>query len=572
MTPGLSVAWPNVDPSPGAPQYGGRPPSGGPTAPLDQALKPFVRRIRGQRAVEFASWAAGVLGAAAVLLLAASHAAYGAAAVVALVASVAAAWSLPVPLGRAARMADAHCGLHAAADTALHLQRQGHPAAEAVALDAVEGLAGKEPPGWKRPTGWWFALVFLLLAGGVGAVVDLEPEPAPAAEDDPMLAQLDAIEADARRKGQVELVEAVQDLRERVKAVRDASEAGPPEELIQKDEAPPEIVVPPPPPPVEPEAELPAEFASQEAYDRALDEARQTMLSDDEILAEFAGEIEDRLMEIAEFQDLGNQMFAETLRANEMASLSGGSMDMDLGGALDRGSSQSMNRAMEQVGQDAPGPVDPASTSGMRDLEETASQEHELGQALQQSYQDFLKAYADALRDELVEAIEEQHETADRGRDEGGDMSSQPTTGGGEKQDKIGQANLQIREQDSPATAARMGDIPDGGGKPLNMTGAGGGGEPEGGREGVSEEGQAGGAMDQLEGGFGPGNLSAEQRQQVLTEMSGKAVQTGPGSEFDDTWGGYFDEAERALVEDDMPPMMKGMVAAYFAGLQQEQR
>ncbi|MCP4810664.1 MAG: hypothetical protein GY884_35465 [Proteobacteria bacterium] len=530
-----------------------------------------MRRIRGQRAVEFACWSGGVLGAAAVVAFVASKPLFGLVAIAVWCVTVAIVWFLEVPLGRAARSADTWCGLDAAADTALHLRRTGHPAAEAVGLDAVDGLAGKAPPPVERPTGLWFLLGMLVAAGvAVGVGLQLEDDAGPAIVEDPLLTQLDAIEADARRKGQVELVEAVQDLRERVKAVREASVASPVEELARHEEPPAPLVVPPPPPPTEPEADIPAEFGSQDAYEKALDDARETMLSDDEMLAEFAGEIESRLMDIAQMETLGNQLFAETLRANEMSSFSGGSMEMDLGGSVS-GTSQTMNQGMEQVGQDVPGPVDPAANSGMRDLEDTVSQEHELAQGLQQSYQDFLKAYADALRDELVEAISESEETSDQERNEGGDMSSQPTTGGGEqKEDATRMANLQIREQDSPATTARMADLPDGGGKPLNMTGSGAGGEPEG-KEGVSQTGEAGGELEQLEGGFGPGNLSGEQRSQVLQQMSGKAMQTGPGSEFDDTWGGYFDEADRALVEDDMPPMMKGMVAAYFAGLKETQ-
>ena len=41
-------------------------------------------------------------------------------------------------------------------------------------------------------------------------------------------------------------------------------------------------------------------------------------------------------------------------------------------------------------------------------------------------------------------------------------------------------------------------------------------------------------------GELGPGSLTPQQREAMLESMSEMSVAAGPGSEFDDRYGGYF--------------------------------
>ena len=487
------------------------------------------------------------------------------------------AW--PVEPGLAARRADRHGGLNAVCDTALHLEATGHPAAEPVALDALDGLRHLAPPPLTRPIGLpAVALGALLGLVLVGALRALEPEPEPVAQPgDEMLDELDTIEAEARRKGQVELVAAVQELRARVEAVQAASTAQPSEPLERHGPEPPAGPPTPPPPEPEEEEQLPPEFNSQAAYDEALEQAREGMLVDDQLAAEFASEIESRLMAVTELEQMGNDLLGATLQGAEL------SRSADFGGfdgTAPIGQQRSMNQANQALPEQfAQNTVDPASMANMQDVEDSFSQSHELAQGLQKTYQDFLEAYADALRDEPVEALEE---VAERKSGKEGSSSLDNTGSGGfesremsdsrteqYKSDGTKNANFSPREEEGgPTGNLQMAQL---GGQGKRMEGGGGAGGPSGDpNEGVGELGQAGGDLEQLQGGFGPGNLSDEQRQQVLQAVEGKAVQTGPGSDFDEAWTGYFDEVDRALVEEDMPPLMQNMVAAYFAGLKEE--
>ncbi len=488
--------------------------------------------------------------------------------------------ALPIDLGVAARLADRHGALHAVCDTALHLEATRHPAAEAVGLDALDALGALEPPPLRRPRGL-FALgaATCLALVLVGVLRALEPEPEPeAGPGDDLLAQLDTIESDARRKGQVELVEAVQELRARVQAVQAASETRR-TEPVARHEPPPPPVTPPAPPPPEPEEELPPEFNSQAAYDEALDEAREGMLSDDQLLAEFSAQIESRLMEVTALEQMGNDLLGATLSGVEM---SGQGSYPEFDGTAPLGQERSMNQASsmlpEQFQQNT---VDPVSTSGMQNLEESFSESHELAQGLQKTYQDFLEAYADALRDELVDALEEAQESQRLAEGEGSRHLDNTGTGNFEsgqhtadsptQQKSDGTDNANFAPRDDMEGAVQSMQLADLAGKGKRMEGGGGTGGPSGTpNEGAGELGEAGGDLEQLQGGFGPGNLTDEQRQQVLEAVEGKAIQTGPGSDFDDAWTGYFDEVDRALFEEDMPPLMQNMVAAYFAGLKEE--
>ncbi len=496
-------------------------------------------------------------------------------------------WSMAVPSGRAARLADRSCGLNATADTALHLAEQGHPAAEAVALDALDALKGASPPPLRPPAGRWVLLGAVLVTSlglGLGRLLEPEPEPEPGAAEE-LLARLDEVEDEARRKGQAELVEAVQDLRERVRAVQKPSPVSPVEPVARHAVEPPPL--PPPPVPVEEETPVPAEFETRQEYEQAIDQAQFMMSQDEELLAEFSAEIQDRLMEITQFEELGNDLLAETLRANEINAQLTGQEFTSTQTRFEGAQQDLMSQAMQQADQMAPAMSTSEMAPDKRDLAETASNAHELALALQASYQDFLEAYADALRDELIEAIEEAHETDDQERDGNLDLGGTPSSSSSEaKSDASGAAELQVREDMPPASMTQLGNIDDPSSKKLEGMSGGSGspdqddGQPSSGggadagpsadKERSGSEGTPGGQLEQLQGGLGPGNMSEQQRAQVLQGINEKAIQTGPGSDFDEVWSGYFDEVERALSEEDMPPMMQSAVVAYFSGLKEE--
>lgn len=558
--------------------------------PLLTAIAPWARRLRLGRALEALAWslaAASVLGAA----LWGLEVALWWTVWLALPVAAGVAWAWALPAGRVARFADDSAGLNAAADTALHLAEQGHPAAEAVALDALDALQGKKPPALTAPGALRVAVVAVIAALMLGPAVRwLQPDPTPP-EPQPsaFLQELDAIEAEARRKGQTELVEAVRALRERVRQV-EAAQTGAPDALVEtRPVQPPKAPDgPPPPAPKEPDPELPDDFRTPEAYQQALEAAHTAMASDDELLREFGAEVEARLYEITAFQELGQDLMGETLRANEEGMM----FEEAQFSSMTRFGENSTNALNNEVGgrfqSAAVDPTDVQTAGGYRE-NQMEDEQHDLMHGLQQTYKEFLEAYANAMRDELMEAIHEdaQAESStqrDKGNLEMGDIDA-GGEGGAQKENISGDADMQVRDSKDPGSA-RLASIDSehskqvkGGnvetpGTSSKKGGAGGGlsGSGEGTdkeHEGQQEDVQ--GETERVEGEFGPGNLDDRQREDLHMAMSGKSVATGPGSEFDSSFEGYFDEVERALIEEDLPPMMQSVVVAYFNGLQKPQ-
>ncbi len=552
---------------------------------LSAAIAPWGRRLRLQRSLEWTVWAlAGAFPGCGLLWGAGPELAWLPLAAVPLVAGAGMLWALPP--GRVARFADKTAGLNGSADTALHLERTGHPAAEAVALDALDGLKGRSPPKTRPPRGGR-ALVLALALGLALAPLSrwLQPESAPPVpEQSEFLDRLDEIEAEARRKGQTELVESVRLLRERVKQV-EARQAGP-EALVEN--RPVEMPRPPDPPPSSPDQDpnLPEEFETPEEFREALEAAHTAMASDDELLREFGAQVEQRLYEITAFQELGQDLMGETLRANEQAMMFEEAPSSSMTRFGD-GTNEVLTDMGARVPQAAVDPTDVQTGAGYRE-NQMEDPEHDLMHGLQQTYKDFLEAYANAMRDELLEAISEQAQApTSTERDEGnvnlgGDFGGE---GGAEKENISGDANLEVRDAkqaggarlaslDSDQTKQVRGGNIETPGTSSKTGGAGGGlsGSGEGtDKEHEGETGDAGGEAEQVEGEFGPGNLSDRQREELHLAMAGKSVATGPGSEFDSAFEGYFDEVERALIEEDLPPMMQLVVVAYFNGLQEQQ-
>ncbi|MCB9759632.1 MAG: hypothetical protein H6739_07300 [Alphaproteobacteria bacterium] len=506
-----------------------------------------------------------------------------------LIAVGVAGWLWKMPWGRVARFADRTAGLDAAANTALHLHDAGHAAAEAVALDAIDGLAGAAPPRLERPAGLpLLGLAALVTALGLAVAVALEPAPEPPPGPlDEAFARLDEIEARARRQGQDELVQAVRGLRERLRQVQD--ELDEPSNIARRP--------PPPPPPPAPEPEepeqavdpsLPEDAPTREAMQQALDLAEARMASDEVLLAELSEELERHLMEVTAFQDMGHSLLEETFHANEMDHALQNFQSPD---SIQFGQDvqQRFNQNTEFIERSGGKSVDMAEAAGMRE-NEMGDSGHELVHALQQSYKDFLKEYAEAMRDELLNAMKDatQPPGADDAGSEGGlDMNSNFGDNSGDakpKTDMSDDANLAVRKGGSQQAAAMMatnlqppegnklGDGVSGQGGKTSAGGRGGGsgqggeGDPENQVDPDAGEGES----EQLTGQFSPGSMDRSEQEAMFQQVSAMAMASGAGSDFGASWSGYFEEVERALVEEDLPPMMEGMVRAYFAGLKEE--
>ena len=553
------------------------------------AIAPWGRRMRLQRCAEAAVWCLAVAAPVASIAWGFEVALWPAVLLAVPVATVA-GWFWELDDGRAARFADRTAELNAGADTALHLARSAHPAAEAVALDALDALQGKTPPKLTPPRGRVPLLAAVALALLLAPLVRwLQPEdeavePAPSE----LLETLDAIEADARRKGQTELVEAVRQLRERVQRVKAAQQAAP-EAVVEQRAAPSQSApdAPPPPQTPEPAGELPDDFDTPEEFQQALEAAHTAMASDDEMLRQFGEEVERQLYEITAFQELGQDLMGETLRANQEMNRFEEAEFSSMTRFGDGATSALNEQAGGRFAEAAVDPTDLQTSSGYRENEMDDPQ-HDLMHGLQETYKEFLEAYANAMRDELMEAIHEDAQAPSSTANDDGNLSMGEDIGGkgGAQKDNIsGDANLEVRDAkesggarlaslDSEHTKQVSGGNIETPGTSTKKGGKGGGlsGSGEGtDKDHVGEDGEAGGGTERVEGEFGPGNLTDRERDTLHQAMAGKSVATGPGSEFDSSFTGYFDEVERALIEEDMPPMMQSVVVAYFNGLQKAQ-
>lgn len=552
--------------------------AGGTTSKLSQALRPFGLRLRGARALRWACYATPValLG---VLLLLPLPWAWLALLGIPLAAGIAAIWTLPEM--QVARFADQSAGLNGAAETALHLAQTQHPAAGAVALDAVDALAGKRPPPLLLPAKWrTLAGLAALLAVGIGlrlwAVAQPPPvDPLSEGGEDPLAAAEDR----ARRAGDEELIEAVENLREQLRAVQapeqmrrhtpKAAKALPP---------PPPISERPPPPP----AQLPSDMETPEEYQDAVDLAMQAMASDDALLASIAEEIFEELQSISFGGDVGVNFLEETLIDQDLNAMSASQIQASEGGRqlnddplaafnpFGQQNESLNNQLLETTG--APQiEMDPNLVQG-NDL---GTEAHEAKANLMQSYRDFMKEYSEALRDELLKAIQESADPdawkkVEEGEENEGDGKGPSAPGGPDPQGE-GEMRTELRKSnaEAPEGAQAMNAPADAtGGKPTGRGQASTGGDAGGGRS-VGPGSSSEGGLSQVQGKLTPGNLEGEQRDAVLDGVASRSVETGAGDEFDDAWGGYFEEVDRTLEEEDLPPQMQGMVRAYFDGLQQ---
>lgn len=540
------------------------------TDTLLRALKPFARRLRSQRALRV-GLVSGVVLLPAAAALATWLGWWGAVPLLTWVIVVSVAWLWPLREGAPARFADASMGLHAAADTALHLAAQSHPAADALAQDAVDALAGRPLPATEWPARMWLLPLLVLLAVAPRGVMGILPAPEPAGPaTEELLDELDRIEADALLKGQDDLVDAVRDLRSQVLQVQPTPRAIRRHEPPPAPEPTPETpVLQPKPPPM-----LPPDVESVEEFEEILQQAQVGLAADEELLDEFQAALEQHLMQVSYFEDLGNNMLRETINATEMQQdmFDGGLAEQeawaDLGENFNR--MQDDNELNEIVPQ--------TQTPGVEDMVEgrdVGTEQHELAAAIKQSYQDFLKEYAETMREELSKALTEMAEQGTLPGEETDTPGDGPSISGGEPPDgqkADGSAQARIRPgsgepaEGSEAMAASADAQGNGTGR-----GAGSRGGSEAPRQDGAQAGVVEGGVQRLDGQFGPGSMPPEQEDALFEGVAERSMVTGPGSEFDDQWDGYFAEAERTLDEEELPPEMEQLVRAYLQGLKEGQ-
>jgi hypothetical protein len=497
-----------------------------------------------------------------------------------LAATSAALW--PLDVMHIARFADQSAQINGAAETAFHLAETQHPAAAAVALDAVDALKGKAPPPLAWPAYWRaLALVAMLLGVGIGARLWWSAQPAPEDlseenPDDPLAAAEDR----ARRAGDEDLIEAVANLREQLRQVQA------PEEMRRHSASKPKAVPLPPPvselPP--PPAQLPADMETPEEYRDAVDLAVQAMASDDALLASIAEEIFQELQSISFGGDVGVNFLEEAMMDQDLNAMSAMQIQASEGGRQINDDptasftpfgmqNESLNNELIESTGAPQIEMDPNLVQG----DDMASESHQTKANLMQSYRDFMKEYSEALRDELLKAIQESTdpdawEKVEEGEEQEGE-GKKPSGQGGPNPEGEGEMRSELRKSNAEApegTQAMNAPSDATGGKPTGRGKASTGGDAGGGRS-VGPGSSAQGSTTQVQGKLTPGNLEGEQREAVLDGVASRSVETGAGDQFDDAWGGYFEEVDRTLEEEDLPPQMQGMVRAYFAGLQESE-
>ena len=542
---------------------------------LTARLAPLARRVRAARGLVWGARALPVgLGIAAVGVWWAGLSLGWALGLAVMIPGIVLAVGLarPLALGVVAREADRVYALNAACDTALHLLHTGHPAAEAVTLDALDALGERPPPPllWPR-----FSRVELgVMALGLVLIAWPAAPEAPTAPEGPVDAQevaLDQLEVSARREGRPLLAAAARRLKEERRAAREAG-------LLPRDpqaaEAPPQVSPRPIEPPLSPETKA--------QLNEALALAQTAQTQDDALLRELGALVEAEIMGMLEASPL-------------KLGLNGGGGEAPAASGLrptaPMGPSTPTPPGQQGSGQD-PSIGEAAERAGYRE-NEMGSTEHEKDHTLEASFEQMMKERAAELAKSLNDAIGEaekkgkaEREAKSRSASASGEAPTKTTdqsapeegvetmSAGGPLAEAEKSA-AQVAAEAFASAGAAPDQVPaltasgDGEGKVL------GGG---GGADGASGESSRGpgapettpGETERVSARFSMGALSQEERAAIFGLVADKSVVTqGGGEALDERFDGYFEEAERALAEEELPPLMEGLVRAYFLGLKE---
>ena len=536
---------------------------------LTTRLAPLSRRVRAARGLVWGARALPVgLGIAAVGVWAGGLSVGWALGLAVMIAGIVFGLGLarPLDLGVVAREADRVYALNAACDTALHLLHVGHPAAEAVTLDALDALGERPPPPlvWPRFARVELGAMILALALIAWPAAPEAPT-APEVAVDAQEAALDELEVKARREGRPLLAAAARRLKEERRAAR---EAGLLLDEPPTPEAPPQVSARPNPPPMSPETKA--------QLDEALALAQTAQTQDDALLRELGAMIEAEIL---------GMLKASPLKLG----LNGGGGEAPEPSGLQptAPTGQARPPGQEGSGQD-PSLGEAAERAGFQ-KNQMGSVEHEKDHLLEASFEQRMKERAAELAKSLNDAMGEakqanEAERAAETRRKDDVNTNDPDELSAETRPDDGSVAPLVEAEKSAAEVAAeafaaVGEAPD---EAPTMTASGdgegavkgGGGGADGGagesNRGASTPETAPGEAERVSARFSMGALSQEERAAIFGLVADKSVVTqGGGEALDERFDGYFEEAERALAEEELPPLMEGLVRAYFLGLKE---
>jgi hypothetical protein len=540
---------------------------------LLRALKPWDADVRRRRALTFVEGTiVAVLPLSAILARWNAVLALGLALLWILAVALAALW--PTIPSRIARHADRMASLRAVCDTALHLRATGHPAADAVALDAIDALATAARPAplrLARPR----ALVWAL-AVALGLVLVPKPTREDAAKEDEIdesavASDLRTLEDTARSRGDLALAETARRLRSELATQPHVLDVPTPPPPAPPPEPPPGT----PPPAPEPEATVSPLFPPME---RETETASKWEA--DPVGKELAEELHEALGKYMSLDKMKNPAIAK-------ARILGGSTPFEeAGDAATSGSAPGTNGPGRDSTSSPRDESAPAQTA-QQDFQRAASREaarsavnrHENAVALQHSYNEFLQQYAKTLRDRLMETLEE-FETSKQKSSKGGgpDLGAGgPAESGDGDPSASGDLSAAADLQEVSEGASTLAKID----QPPNSSKSGGGGtgetSPGGAGAGQGQEGtpvsatpepaSGSGDPDRVRGQFRPGSLSPSEEETLFDALEARAAVEGPFEQFGAEVLPYVSEAKKALESEPVDPRMKSWVESYLRHL-----
>lgn len=541
---------------------------------LLRALKPWDADVRRKRALSFVEGTiVAVLPLSAILARWNPTLALGLAGLWIAAVVLAALW--PTIPARVARHADRIAGLRAVCDTALHLRATGHPAADAVALDALDALgkaAAPAPLRLARPRALGLALAAAALLAIVPKPTRHERAEEPTNDQSPVVADLRTLEDEARSRGDLALAEAARHLRTELETAPD---------VLDVPSAAPSHAPPPAPPPELPEAPEP-EAAVPAPLFPPMEKAPETTSrwDADPVAKQLAEDLHEALGKYMPLDKMKNPAIAKS------RILGGSAPFEEAGDAANSGPAPGTNGGTKDS---TSGPRDegaPGQTAQKNFQREAANQarrtsmtKHENAAALQHSYNEFLEQYAKTLRDRLMDTLEEFEKKSEK--DSG--KSGGPNLGAGGSDATEGEpsassdlsATADMQEvSEGASTLAKTNQAPN-----SSKSGGGGTGEtsPGGAGAGQGQEGtpvsatpepaSGSGDPDRVRGQFRPGSLSPSEEQALFDALEARASVEGPFEQFGPEVLPYVTEAKHALESEPTDPRMKSWVESYLRHL-----
>ena len=541
---------------------------------LQRALKPWDADVRRKRALSFVE---GTI--VAVLPLSAVLARWNATLALALaalwIAAVALAALWPTIPARIARHADRIAGLRAVCDTALHLRATGHPAADAVALDALDALGKAAPPAplrLARPRALAFALVAAILLVIVPKPTRQERTEEEAKSESPVASDLRVLEDEARSRGDLALAEAARHLRGELETAPDVLDV-PSAPAV----APPPA---PPPPPEMPDAPEP-ESAVVSPLFPPMEKAPETVSKwdADPVARELAEDLHEAIGKYMSLDKMKNPAIAR-------ARILGGSTPFEeAGDDAARGPEPGTNGAPRDSTSSPRDESGSARTDQQNFQREAADQArrskmggHEGTIALQHSWNEFLEEYAKTIRDRLMESLDKfeksQQESGKSGGPNLGLGGGDPTEGEPSASSDLSAAADLQEVSEGASTLAKTLDRPKSsksGGGETGETSPGGAGAGQG-QEGTPvsatpEPASGSGDPDRVRGQFRPGSLSPSEEEALFDALEARASVEGPFEQFGPEVLPYVTEAKQALDSEPTDPRMKSWVESYLRQL-----